>query len=269
MIKEEINLRIPRSEWGRLAWLRKLLQRLEVADVKGSLKIVMKGNRPEYYQCIWNAEKNKIIRNYLNKENMHLVKYLAMKSYCEAVKKVLDQTEYKLKSYRPTDVLKEIDGIYESYPQAKMELVEPIVPTYRMMVEKWKAGCITSDYPFGSGEIYTKNGERVRSKSEKILADNFSDKRIEYVYEARLRLEDGTVFYPDFTFLHPRTRELIYWEHNGKMHDIDYVDRAIGKIISYELNGVYRGDKLIVTYESADFSLNQEWVEILIGEFLM
>ncbi|NLW53209.1 MAG: hypothetical protein GXY87_07635 [Tissierellia bacterium] len=53
------------------------------------------------------------------------------------------------------------------------------------------------------------------------------------------------------------------------MHDIDYVDRAIGKIISYELNGVYRGDKLIVTYESADFSLNQEWVEILIGEFLM
>ena len=57
MIKEEINLRIPRSEWGRLAWLRKLLQRLEVADVKGSLKIVMKGNRPEYYQCIWNAEK--------------------------------------------------------------------------------------------------------------------------------------------------------------------------------------------------------------------
>ena len=53
--------------------------------------------------------------------------------------------------------------------------------------------------------FYTKKGEYVRSKSEKILADMFYDLNIPYEYECQLILRNGYEYYPDFTFISPYT----------------------------------------------------------------
>lgn len=56
---------------------------------------------------------------------------------------------------------------------------------------------------FREGEpvILTNRGERVRSKSEKIIADCFFRKGIPYKYECPLYLKGLGIIYPDFTIL--------------------------------------------------------------------
>lgn len=54
--------------------------------------------------------------------------------------------------------------------------------------------------------------------------------------------------YPDFTFLSKRTRKEIYWEHEGRMDDSEYAKTAIKKIKTYEDNGIYLGENLILTF---------------------
>lgn len=262
-------MNVPRNEIDRLQLLKNLLENIEMPDINGFLCVYNRRNKTEFYHSFWDKTKQKEIRTYLNKENMHIVKDLAMKSYLEDLRNVLNAVEEAFDSKASTDILKSIDNIYESYSPIKKTLVDPIMPTYQMMLDKWKSSCIKSTYPFSSSGIYTKKGERVRSKSEKILADIFYDKGIEYVYEARLDLSDGSMIYPDFTFLHPRTREFIYWEHNGKMNDPNYINRAIMKIIRYDRDGIKISDRLVITYETDNISLDQGLVESLINQYLL
>lgn len=56
-------------------------------------------------------------------------------------------------------------------------------------------------------EIYTQKGERVRSKSEKTLADYFYYHGIPYKYECPLLLKGFGIIYPDFTFLTRRSQK--------------------------------------------------------------
>ena len=44
----------------------------------------------------------------------------------------------------------------------------------------------------------TNNGEKVKSKAEKQIADYFSDVGIKYVYEKRFTTRNGKTIHPDF-----------------------------------------------------------------------
>lgn len=73
-------------------------------------------------------------------------------------------------------------------------------------------------------------------------------KGIPYKYEKPLYLKGYGIVYPDFTFLSKRTRKEIYWEHEGRMDDSEYAKTAIKKIKTYEDNGIYLGENLILTF---------------------
>ena len=115
----------------------------------------------------------------------------------------------------------------------------------------------------------TNRGERVRSKSEKILADYFFQKGIIYKYECPLYLKSIGVVHPDFTFLSRKTRQEIYWEHDGRMDDPIYAQNAVRKIQAYEKNGIYPGERLILTFETTKNVLDMELVEKLVSRYLM
>jgi len=66
----------------------------------------------------------------------------------------------------------------------------------------------------------TLAGERVRSKSEVIVADSLSRANIKYEYEKKLMFDDGVTLLPDFTIKH--NGETIYWEHLGMLGDYGY-----------------------------------------------
>ncbi|MBO6240945.1 MAG: hypothetical protein J6O61_08990 [Butyrivibrio sp.] len=92
---------------------------------------------------------------------------------------------------------------------------------------------------------------------------------IEYKYECPLRLKGYGIVYPDFTLLSKKTFEEVYWEHEGRMDDIEYVEKAIRKIDLYTRNNIIPGQRLILTYESSSYALNTSVAERLIREHLL
>ena len=93
--------------------------------------------------------------------------------------------------------------------------------------------------------IVTDRGERVRSKSEKILADYFYRQGIPYKYECPLYLKGFRQVYPDFTFLSRRTGKEIYWER------------------------IFPGERLILTFETEKTVLNTRMIERMVLRYLM
>ena len=117
--------------------------------------------------------------------------------------------------------------------------------------------------------ILTERGERVRSKSEKILADYFYRNGISYKYECPLYLNGFGTVYPDFTFLSKRTRQEIYWEHDGRMDDPAYARNAVRKIQAYEKNDIYPGERLILTFETEKDLLDTRLLKKLVFKYLL
>ena len=88
------------------------------------------------------------------------------------------------------------------------------------------------------------NRSLVRSKSEAMIDMVLYSHRIPFRYECALYLGNHPIF-PDFTLRHPKTGETFYWEHFGMMDDMNYVDTALFKINSYEMNDIYLGINLL------------------------
>lgn len=131
--------------------------------------------------------------------------------------------------------------------------------------EEYKGKTFAENIPV----ITTAKGERVRSKSEKILADYFYHTGIPYKYEHPVILKRFGIVYPDFTFLSPKTGEEIYWEHDGRMDDPEYARKAIKKIETYEKNGIFPGQRLVLTFETLQDGLDMKIVEKLAREYLL
>ena len=100
--------------------------------------------------------------------------------------------------YMQTDLTE----VYEKCHSERRKLIIPRFISDEEYAEKWQnVKYKGKEFAEGVVEIYTVKGERVRSKSEKILADLFERKNIPYRYEYPLKLSDNKIIYPDFTIL--------------------------------------------------------------------
>lgn len=252
---------------------RRILNKLKSSDQEfpeGYLVVHARRSGDYYYQVIASRDGGPPIRAYLNRRDGDTKRLLAQKSYNEKVKKLVAKRLgqiYRLRRQYRDD---EIDRLYDRLVPGRKRLVEPVQESWAQLLKRWK------EIPYqGKGFadnrfcIYTKKQERVRSKSEKILADFFTDMGLVYKYECPLRLANGITFHPDFTFLSPYTREEVYWEHNGMMDDPNYLQYALKKLVNYEMNGIVRGRDLIITYETSAYNLDLHWAEALAKEYLI
>ena len=99
------------------------------------------------------------------------------------------------------------------------------------------------------GLIYiTSSGIRVRSKSERTIADALDYNRIPYRYEAEL-IFDNISRCPDFTIYRPSDGKTVLWEHFGLMNRDEYRQKMINKLSLYNQHGFSPFDNLICTYE--------------------
>ena len=73
--------------------------------------------------------------------------------------------------------------------------------------------------------------------------------------------------YPDFTVMHPKTDQILYWEHFGLMDDLSYRKSAAHKVQRYMEHGIFPSDKLITTYESGDTPFTPQITEKTIAHF--
>ena len=112
--------------------------------------------------------------------------------------------------------ISKIDSELPKLHTQRQLLVTPVEPIWEKELAKWyDSEYHGKEFYEGTAEIVTEKGERVRSKSEKILADYFYRNNILYQYEKPLYLKGYGTIYPDFTFLSKKTRKEIYWEHEG------------------------------------------------------
>ena len=239
----------------------------ELYDVpEGTLRISIDKGCVRFYHN--NQEQG--IMKYIPKADEKLIQRLAKKDYYEkierSVKKRLGQISRLLKDYDEN----EIDKIYNAQHPIRRQIVTPIEPTWEQQLEAWNNRTYEGKiFQEGTIEIYTEKGERVRSKSEKILADYFYRNHIPYKYECPLHLKGYGVVYPDFTFLSYKTRREIYWEHEGRMDDPAYAKNAVKKLLSYSKNGIFPGENLILTFETEQTVLNTEVIECLTSRYLL
>ena len=113
---------------------------------------------------------------------------------------------------------------------------------------------------FNLNKIYsTLKGDKVRSKSEVIIANMLYSNNIKYEYEKKLYYDKDKFILPDFT-IYLENRGEIYWEHLGLLGCESYDNNWMDKSLIYSK---YYSGKLKVTYEST--SLSDE-VKKLIGE---
>ena len=109
------------------------------------------------------------------------------------------------------------------------------------------------------------SGEKLRSKSEVIIANALYMNHIPYRYECELTFGDVSL-HPDFTILHPVTFEIFYWEHFGMMDVPAYRESTYQKLRLYGEHHIYPGDRLITTYESETSPLDSEKIQKIIAQ---
>lgn len=193
---------------------------------------------------------------------MTLVKRLAQRDYDLCIIKKAEERikaiEHFLELYDRTCLKK----LYQKTNSYRTALIAPTVLSDEEFVRQWQA-LEYKGKPFEDDEniILTERGERVRSKSEKIIADKLYALGIPYRYEYPLVLSGGVKVYPDFTILRMPMREEVYLEHFGMMDDLEYVDTALYKLSSYEKNGIYLGVDLFVTHETGKRALNTKGLD--------
>ena len=207
---------------------------------------------------------------YIRKKHRELAVELAQKDYNEKLLRIVKQELLaleKVRSFLPSDCVEEV---YETLSPERQELVTPIVEPEKQWIQKWLSipyqGKSFDDH---TPELYTTKGERVRSKSEIIIADSLMRADVPYRYECPLVLKGYGKVYPDFTVLNVKLRKELYWEHLGMMDDSEYVEHALQKIATYEQNGIFPGDNLILTYETKQNPVNQKIITLMIQKYLL
>lgn len=254
---------------------RKRLQKIEekisnqLKDApEGTLRISKSNEHMQYYHCREDIPRKN--GKYLHKSEVELIHQLAQKGYDEKVLRLVEKRLRQISRIAEEYQDDEIEKIFLGEHEARQKLICPVEPTWKQYLDQWMLEEYEGKgFKEGTPLIYSDKGERVRSKSEKILADYFYHNNIPYKYEKPLQLAGYGVVYPDFTFLSKRTGKEIYWEHEGRMDDPGYVKTAIKKIESYENNSIYVGERLILTFEDESTVLSRKSIERNVKRFLM
>ena len=249
--------------------LRKIIKKAE-ASVKrapdGILKYARRKNTFEYY---WKAP-GAVRYSYIPKKNRKFAAALAQKSYDEKVLRLARQEEELISKLIKTCEANAIDGAYDNCPEGRKLLIEPVRPSDDEFREEWnkQPSCLLG---FGENdpEFYTKRGERVRSKSEVLIANTLYGYGVDYLFECEIRLPGYGTANPDFFVLDIKNRRTIIWEHLGKMGDPAYVERNLRKINGYLKLGYIIGETLILTFESESQPISTAVIENTVKHYFL
>lgn len=104
----------------------------------------------------------------------------------------------------------------------------------------------------------TERGEKVRSKSEAIIANILFNLGLDYRYEYPIegRMQSG-IRRPDFVVFDAEHKPIL-WEHLGMLTTPNYRERWNAKLAWYEANGYTQGVDLFITRDGADGSLDSQ-----------
>lgn len=243
------------------------IKRLQDKLPQGTIRAVKHHGTFQYYYRKSSNEKNGI---YIPKQKERMAADYSSLEYCNKVVRAAEEELMAIESLlRFYDNHVSPENVYCHMPLGKQILINPIQKTDEEYISSW----LRENEPSNSfleelKTFETSFGEKVRSKSEVLIAELYKRKGIPFLYEKPLELDGYGIVRPDYTFLDMRRRVEIYHEHLGLVDDEDYRNNAIKKIRFYEKNGLYIGDRLLITCETQRYPLDIKAVERAIDRFM-
>ena len=223
---------------------------------EGKLHVIKHGNRAQFYLRDAN---NKKMGRYIKKEEASIIKKYAQKKYDQKAVKFISEQIKQLRALIQQFEKQSLSALFSDLPADEKAYIQPLCMNDADYLMQWrKKGFESLSFQEDAPVFITQNGERVRSKSEIIIANALADMHVPYMYEYPLKLAGSFTVHPDFTVLNVRTRKTLYWEHLGMMDNIEYAEAAVRKVNSYMKSGFYPGTELILTAETGSQQLNTE-----------
>ncbi len=253
----------------RAAILKKAIavaKRAEATFPEGSLRVSPRNGSVRFFQRM---EDKSLKERYLKKDEKALAELLAQKDYN---RQFLKQAEYELDKIKKTIRLLEgnnADSVYDDLSEYRRKMVKPYIQSDMLYAKEWQAEQFKPNPYMENMKIYdTRRGEKVRSKSEAILADILFGLAIPYHYEKPLYLGPGKIRYPDFTLLKVKSRKEVFLEHFGMLDYEEYRNKTLLKLDEYRKHEIYVGKNLIFTYESENSPLDIKGIEKMLKEIM-
>ncbi len=227
---------------------------------EGNINVKFKNGRAYYYHYDKQFGQKYLILN----DKDTITTYL-QKDYLQRVLKAA-QIEHtaliKMLALYP-DVLAE--DVYDQLPESRKQFATSIVLGDEEYARQWLENPYThKGFPSDAPVYFTIKGERVRSKSEMIIADRLFANGIPYKYECPLKIGKA-IIHPDFTILRMSDRQILYHDHCGMMDNADYTDEMVYRVNEYNHAGILVGDRLFLTFESSKTPLDVRVVDQLIN----
>lgn len=283
---------MPPSEFSqqlqkRVAQLNAVLELKLLALKKapeGSLRISQSHGNVQYYH---RENQNDKVGHYIDSNHYELAQRLGQKDYNKRLVASLKKELKILKSaLSQLEILTEHNETSETVLNSLSPLRRALIRPVTLSDSQYAAAWISQKYkgkPFqpDSQKMYTSNGERVRSKSEVLIADTLKRLGVPYRYEFPLTLKIGDrdqtdtatrskkiTVHPDYLCLNLRTRQEFIWEHFGRMGDPDYSKKTAKKLRTYSENNIHPGKNLIITVEANGLPLSSMYIEEIIQTYL-
>ena len=225
------------------------------------------GKTFQYCAIYKDPEAGTIRRRYINKTKKDKLRKALQAEYLFKTLPLLKRCKKALKSFILNYDFLKIINLYQKMPQSKKEFVTPLIYDDKSFAERWQSQ-VYEPKPVSVDTFTTHKNEKVRSKSENLIANLLYQKNVPYHYEYPLKLKNGVTVHPDFYCLNRRTRQAFYWEHFGMMTSRDYANDFVQRLSQYSQNNIFPGKNLLITTESDTHPLNTKDAERLINTFL-
>lgn len=244
---------------------KKLSEKTELLKTmpEGRIMVAHNHGTPQFY-CISKAGGKR--RRYLSKKQPELIRALAQKRLLENalpdLKAEITCTERLVQHYA------RVASKPPCFPPELLSHTTPLTLPDEEYARLWQAVVHKKKQPDEHSTYITACGEQVRSKSEILIADALHRAGVPYHYECELKLPGLGKVHPDFLCLNSRTRRTYWWEHLGRMDDEQYLKNALIRIQAYIQAGIFPGEDLILTAETAEMQLDTRIVQQLIEHYL-
>lgn len=230
----------------------------------GKLLCAKNGSAYKWYQSDGKT------KSYIPKSNRFLAEKLAEKKYLTCLFHDLSQEKTAIEFYlrHHAKVQDTASQLLHDAPEYQNLLSISDVPLSQELFQWQNAPFERNPLHPENCKIKTASDNLVRSKSEALIAMMLYTNSIPFRYECALPL-GSILLYPDFTIRHPKTGNFYYWEHFGMMDNRDYRHHAFEKLRLYIDHGIYPGQQLLTTYETAESPLDTAQIEALITKFFL
>ena len=211
---------------------------------------------------------------YISKKKKDYAQKVAQQEYDAKLIRALEGVISKWKEiefiYDNRILEKQFDEMCGARKRLVKPWIEPIDMKIKSFMEKeYESGTFQED---DMTEFFTLKNERVRSKSELIIADELYRYGVPYRYEMPIVLDNwgsSVTFRPDFTVMNIRNGKIFILEHLGMMDDMEYIEKNMRKLDIYERNGYLLGEKLLLTHETSKAPLSRSILDSYIESYLL